>query len=62
MDLYLDGRPFCDVLERKCRGLSASMSTREILAIKVKGDTAIPSGRYRVTLKVRSPKFSSRPD
>jgi hypothetical protein len=38
------------------------MSTREILAKKVKGDTAIPSGRYRVTLKVRSPKFSSRPD
>ncbi len=60
--LYVDGRPFCDVLERKNRGLRASMSTREILARKVPGDTAIPAGRYRVTLKVRSPKFSSRPE
>ena len=60
--LKVDGRPFCDVLERTDRGLRSSMSTREILDRKDPGDTAIPAGKYRVTLTVRSPKFSSRPE
>lgn len=36
------------VVEDKDRGLSQRMSAKEIAAVKVKGRTAIPEGRYRV--------------
>lgn len=58
--LYLDGRYFCDTLEDTDRGLSDDMSVGEILEAKVKGATAIPTGEYRVTLQVASPRFRSR--
>ena len=48
--LYIDGVYFCDTVEDTDRGLSQSMSEEKILAIKVYGKTAIPTGRYRVTL------------
>lgn len=47
---------FCDVLEDKDRGLSQHMCLYEIGQKKVKGKTAIPTGRYRVVLSW-SPKF-----
>lgn len=56
--LYVDGEYFCDTLEDKSRGLRYDMSLDEIQSIKVKGKTAIPTGVYRVTLDVVSPKFS----
>lgn len=58
--LYIDGKYFCDTLEDKDRGLRQDMPTSVIRATKRKGTTAIPTGRYRVTLKVQSPKFSKR--
>ena len=46
--LYIDGERFCDTLEDRVRDL-----TKEA---KVKGQTAIPTGRYRVYLTY-SPRF-----
>ena len=58
--LYVDGAYVCDTIEDKDRGLTQSMSQAVIRAIKRKGVTAIPTGRYRVTLDVRSQKFSQK--
>lgn len=58
--LYIDGKYFCDTIEDKDRGLKQDMSPSVIRATKRKGVTAIPTGRYRVTLEVKSPKFSAK--
>ena len=57
---YIDGEYFCDTCEDKDRGLRQDMPLSVIRAIKRKGITAIPTGRYRVTLDVKSPKFSQK--
>ncbi len=54
--LYINGKRFCDVLEDEDRGLSDVMTEDEIRSIKVKGETAIPVGIYKVILNY-SPKF-----
>lgn len=54
--MYIDGVYFCDTVEDTDRLLTQSMSEEKILAIKVYGKTAIPTGRYKVTLTY-SPKF-----
>ena len=51
-----DGKNWCNSLEDKDRGLTSSMSVDEILAKKVHGETAIPSGRYEVKITY-SPRF-----
>lgn len=56
--LYIDGVYFCDTLEDKDRGIRSEMSLEEIKKLKIKGQTAIPSGKYRITLNVLSPKYS----
>lgn len=58
--LYIDGVRFCDTIEDKDRGLRQDMARAAIKRIKVKGETAIPTGRYRVTLGVKSPKMSQK--
>lgn len=58
--LYVDGSYFCDTIEDKDRGLDDSMTEEQIRAIKVPKETAIPTGTYRVTLNVQSPKFKSK--
>lgn len=58
--LYIDGEYFCDTIEDKDRGLSNTMSETEILKIKVPSETAIPSGTYRITMDVVSPRFKNR--
>ena len=58
--LYIDGKYFCETLEDKDRGLRQDMPVAVIRATKRKGITAIPTGRYRITLAVQSPKFSKR--
>lgn len=57
--LYIDGRYYCDTLEDKDRGLTSDMSEGDIIKAKVKGETAIPTGVYEVTLDVVSPRFAS---
>jgi hypothetical protein len=51
-----DGRNWCNALEDTDRGLTSDMSVDEVLAVKIKGQTAIPTGRYEVTMSW-SPKF-----
>ena len=48
--MYINGAYFCDTLEDTDRGLKSTMSVDEILARKVKAQTAIPTGKYEVIL------------
>ncbi len=57
--LYIDGKYFCDTLEDKDRGLRDTMSVDEILSIKVKHETAIPTGTYNIDITY-SPKFKKQ--
>ena len=54
--LYIDGVYFCDTIEDTDRGLKDEMTEEEILKKKVKGETAIPTGIYPVTITY-SPKY-----
>lgn len=47
----------CDCIEDTDRLLTADMPLDEIIRRKVYAQTAIPTGTYRITLNVRSPKF-----
>lgn len=58
--LYVNGQYFCDTIEDVDRGLTQKMSKEEILKKKVKHETAIPYGVYIITLKVVSPKYSTK--
>ena len=58
-NVYIDGRWFCSSLEDRDRGLRISDPLAKIKEIKVPAETAIPTGRYRVTLDVVSPKYSA---
>ena len=53
---YGDGSKWCNALEDTDRGLTSDMSVDEVLAVKIKGQTAIPIGRYLVEMTY-SPKF-----
>ena len=52
-NLFVDGLYFCDTLEDAVRDLKPDGSG------KIKGKTAIPAGRYEVTMTY-SPKFKRR--
>lgn len=54
--LDIDAARVCFTLEDRSRGLRADMPLSEIRARKVDKQTAIPTGRYRLTLE-HSPKF-----
>lgn len=58
--LYIDGEYFCDTLEDKDRGLFQEMSKSNIESIKIYGKTAIPTGQYKITLNIVSPRFAER--
>ena len=51
-ELYVDNHLFCDTCEDKVRDIEHEG--------KVYGKTAIPYGRYEITIKVQSPKYSQR--
>lgn len=51
-----DGRKWCNALEDTDRGLTSDMKVDEILSVKIKGQTAIPTGRYLIDMTY-SPKF-----
>lgn len=55
-NMYVDDTYFCDTLEDADRGLSDTMEIDEILENKLKGITAIPTGKYDVILSF-SPRF-----
>lgn len=58
--MYIDGQYICDTLEDADRGLNQNMSLKEINSKKVYGETAIPTGTYKVDMNTVSPKFKSR--
>ena len=58
--LYIDEEYFCDTIEDRDRGLRQDMPLVEIKSKKKANETAIPAGRYQVTLAVKSPRFSPK--
>jgi hypothetical protein len=54
--LYVNGIKRGYVVEDKDRDLHSDMPLAELIATKVHSHTAIPTGRYRVSLR-KSPKF-----
>lgn len=58
--LSIDGEDFCDTVEDKDRGLSQEMPEHKIKEIKVYGQTAIPTGRYKVDMDTVSLRFKER--
>ena len=59
--IYIDGEYICDSIEDKDRGLNDQMSEAQISKIKVASKTAIPTGTYKLTLDVVSPRFIKKP-
>lgn len=59
--LFIDGARFYETLEDKDRGLRQTDPIYFIRSKKVFGETAIPTGRYEVTLDVVSPKYAAIP-
>lgn len=55
-NMYVDDTYFCDTLEDADRELTDTMEIDEILKNKLKGITAIPTGKYDVILTF-SPRF-----
>lgn len=56
---YANGKEIGDSMEDKDRGLDSSMTVDKILKIKVKSETAIPTGTYEIQMTY-SPRFSGR--
>ena len=56
--LYVDGKYVCDTIEDAVRDLDkdGKFANGEV---KIPGKTAIPYGRYEITMKVKSPKYSN---
>ena len=48
--LYINDQYFCDTLEDTDRGLTYSMTEQQIKSKKVYGETAIPTGTYRIII------------
>lgn len=57
--LYVNGAFICNTLEDTDRGLTSSMTADEIVQIKIKGKTAIPTGSYPVIMSY-SPRFKKQ--
>ncbi len=58
--LYIDDVYCCDTIEDKDRGLRQWEGEAACRKKKIKGVTAIPTGRYRVTLGVYSQRFGKQ--
>lgn len=59
--VYVDGSYVCDAIEDTDRMLNDSMSEAEIKKKKIYAQTAIPTGRYNITIDIISPKFQKKP-
>ena len=56
--LYVDGKYVCDTIEDTVRDLDKDGKFAKG-EVKIPGKTAIPYGRYEITMKVKSPKYSN---
>ena len=59
-NLYIDGVFFCNTLEDVDRGLTSETTALEIADKKVYGETAIPTGTYKIAMDIYSPKFGKK--
>lgn len=57
--LYINDKYFCDTLEDTDRSLTQSMTEQQIGSKKVYGETAIPTGTYRIIISY-SNKFKKQ--
>lgn len=57
--LYVDGIYYFNTLEDTDRGLKQTDSLSYIKSRKVYQETAIPTGTYKITMNVTSPKYSA---
>ena len=60
--LYIDGVYFCDTMEdpvRVLKDLNGDGDFDDLGEGKIKGNTAIPAGTYRITLDVASAKYGN---
>ena len=57
--LFVNGSLFCNTLEDKDRGLKQTDSLSSIKSRKVYGETAIPTGLYKIDMETVSPKYSA---
>lgn len=57
--LYAGGRLICNSLEDTDRGLNMHMPEKEINKIKIAGETAIPTGTYKLAV-TQSPRFGRK--
>lgn len=58
--LYVDNHYLCDTCEDVVRDSNKDGDLNDAGEGKVYGKTAIPYGRYEITMKVQSPKYSQR--
>lgn len=58
--LYVNGIYECDTLEDTDRGLTQDMPLSNIQSKKLYGETAIPTGTYKIDINTVSPKFKDR--
>ncbi len=58
-NLLIGGKWICNTLEDTDRGLKQTDTLASIKSRKVYGETAIPSGTYKVRMDVISPKYKS---
>ena len=56
--LFIDGIRYCETLEDADRGLKWTDPLSFIQSRKVAGETAIPKGKYTITMNVTSPKYA----
>jgi len=57
--LYINEKFFCNTLEDMDRGLKQSDPITTIQKKKVYGETAIPTGKYKIEMNIVSPKYSA---
>lgn len=58
--LYVNGIYECDTLEDTDRGLTQDMPLSNIQSKKLYGETAIPTGTYKIDMNTVSSKFKDR--
>lgn len=55
--LFINGVFYANTLEDTDRGLTQNMSEDEIKSKKIYGETAVPTGTYKIDMSTVSPKF-----
>lgn len=58
-EFFINGVKYSETCEDKDRGLKDSMTLAQIKSLKIYGQTAIPTGTYKIAMTY-SPKFANR--